>query len=140
MKNAREAETPNTSGRLMGAREIRRRLGSATSAGRPVKASGTGTPSHFQQWKLDADVKKHLRKMTVSWLAEQVQKSDKSKAGAAVSTPLFKLATVYANVWDLSQARWADLIAVPGVGDRGLKHLQKYLEGHEVKLRWNDGD
>lgn len=119
-------------GRKQTSREIRRML---AMEGQPrVPRSKTGTPAHILQWKQEAAVKKHLQKMPTVWLADQLNE----KRETSVSTPLYRLAGTFANVWDLSQARRAELLAVPGVGPKGLAHLQEYLEKFQVQLKWDE--
>lgn len=102
-----------------------------------ARATGraTGRPAHFSDWKRQAEVKRHLQKMKTSWLAEQLQAQ---RHGAA--PVLFLLAKPFPNVWALSQATREAILAVPGVGPKRLRKLQEYLEEHQVKIVWRDGD
>ena len=122
-------------------REIRRLMGQRTSSGRPTKirSGKVGGAARLDKWRHESKVKKHLQALTVSWLAEQVHKA--TDGGPKLSGPLYKLASAYANVWDLSQAARADLLKVPGVGAVGLLRVEEYLTSHQVELKWGeDGD
>lgn len=123
----RPAETPNAPAGKVSERAMRRAFTFPESA-----RTKTGQPTHFLKWKQDAAVKKHLQKMTVSWLAEAVQ----TNVNPRLAAPLFKLAPHYANVWLLSQAERADLLKIPGVGETGLKNLGKYMAEKQVSLVW----
>lgn len=127
----RPAETPNSAPANVSERAIRRAFTFPES-----KRTKTGQSAHFLKWKQDAAVKKHLQRMTVSWLAEAVQ----TKEGTKLSAPFFKLAAAYANVWDLSQAKRADLLNVPGLGAIGLGKVEEYLKSRNVELAWDATD
>jgi len=142
MKRARPVETVNKGGKKLGSREISRRL--MPNVGHVARV-GTGTSSHFAQWKRESPtggwkerkkVEKHLRNMSAVWLAEQLD----AKGGAenlAMGRTLRKLAPSYPNMLVVSQAKRVDLLAVPGVGKRGIEKLGEYLLAHNVTLGWD---
>ena len=107
----------------------------------------TGEPAHIRAWKAEAAakngswkdrkaVKKHLRNMTLIWLAEALDGLGGSE-NLALGRTLRKLAPTYANVLVLSEETdAANLLAVPTVGKRGVEKLEEYLRSKNVPLAW----
>lgn len=92
----------------------------------------TGTTTHFAAWKAEGKVKSILQKTRTAQLADYMEGNDKAASGFA----LLYLAG-FRNVWDLSQAKRADLLAAKGVGIATLGHVEDYLKAQSVALAWS---
>lgn len=92
----------------------------------------TGTTAHFAAWKAEGQVKSILQKTKTATLADSIEGDDRTASGFA----LLYLAG-FKNVWDVSQAKRADLLAAKGVGLVTLGHVQDYLKARNVALAWS---
>jgi hypothetical protein len=102
----------------------------------------TGQPAHFKQWKEEAPVTKYLRNMTLTWLAEAIERRDlkgeERRISYVIGRTLRALQPHYANIWVLSrETDRARLLGRSGVGVVGLGHLEDHLRAHAVKLGWD---
>jgi hypothetical protein len=92
----------------------------------------TGTTPHFAQWKAEGKVKSALQKLKTDRLADDISGADKAASGFA----LLYLAG-FKNVWQIAQAKRADLLDAKGVGIAMLGHVEDYLAARNVQLSWS---
>jgi hypothetical protein len=92
----------------------------------------TGTSPHFERWKAEGRIKSALQKLKTGTLADEIVGNDKAASGFAL---LFLAG--FKTVWDVSQAKRADLLAARGVGIATLGHVEDYLKAKQVDLKWS---
>lgn len=80
-------------------------------------------------------MRKHLRNMTLVWLAEQLDVLGGAK-NLGMGRTLRKLSAKYANVLELSETTAEEILAVPLVGRQGVQTLEEYLRSKQVPLAW----
>lgn len=99
------------------------------TAGHARSSGKSGTPAHVTAWRQEAEVKKHLKTVTLTLLAEKVEDKPTAKA-------FLLLSSQYANAWELSRAKREEVLAVPGVGRSVAGKAHAYLVGFNVPMAW----
>jgi hypothetical protein len=96
----------------------------------------TGTTPHFEAWKAEGQLKSILQKTKTAAIADSLPSAEHNAASgfALLSVGGFK------NVWDVSQASTADLLAVRGIGIVRLGFIEDYLKARGVALAWSAND
>jgi hypothetical protein len=89
----------------------------------------TGTTPHFTMWMADLAMKSALQRTKTLALAEAAKDP---QTGAAYAMA----ARRYRNVFDLSHADEADLLAIKGMGPVRLRALKADLASHNVAVVW----
>lgn len=115
----------------------RRELRALKQTGKRTSRPRTGQPAHFVAWKRDAEIRKHLQKMRVAWLAAQLETKSADERALAKTLIAIGDSTELHNIWDLSRAARSTLLGVPGVGPKTLDKLGEYLLRHQVPLAWS---
>jgi hypothetical protein len=96
----------------------------------------TGTTPHFEAWKAEGKIKSLLQRTKTAAIADSLPSREN---GAAAGFALLSVGG-FKNVWDVSQATTADLLAVRGVGPGRLAYVEDYLNSKGVKLAWSVKD
>lgn len=115
-------------------RQNRRLAKMMAKVGRPPRADGwpggrkwaprrTGQPDWFKSMKHAADRQRFLIKIPTSSLVPEFKNARQFQ-------------DAYPNLWVLSQARYEDLLALPGVGPAKLKDLRAFLSKKNVACKW----
>lgn len=115
-------------------RNLRRLQKHAAKRGRPARDAGwpggrkwyprtTGQPDWFKSMLFKQERQRLLTKIPTSSLVQEFK-------GA------MSFQDSYPNVWALSQAPYADLLALPGVGPAKLKALRAFLSSKNVACAW----
>lgn len=119
----------------------RRRHGKAPSVQRETQprrgvrtGTRTGTTQHFSAWMADLQAKSALQKMKLNQIADSVGDQKVAAAFALLYVGGIK------NVWQLTQAKFADLMAVNGIGVKRLDLVAGYLKSKSVKCGWAEED
>lgn len=93
------------------------------------KRSRTVQPAHFKAWTAGRAAWNYLRGVKTLRLAEAEELSGMPKAIGA-------LAEKFKNLWALSQADRAEVLATPSVGPRSAAKLEAYLAERNIPLAW----
>lgn len=92
----------------------------------------TGTTPHFARWKAEGRIKSLLQRTKTVAVAESLP----DKANGVASGFALLAVGGYRNLWQVSQADLADLLAVKGIGPARLKFVESYLSSKGVQLNW----
>jgi hypothetical protein len=90
----------------------------------------TGTTPHFAMWMADLAMKSALQRTKTLALAEAAKEPQTGAAYAMAAK------AGYRNVFDLSRASEADLLAIRGMGPVRLRTLKADLATNNVAVMW----
>lgn len=90
----------------------------------------TGRTKHFELWMADLQMKSALQRTTLASLA------DRHDVASAASVYALLYVGGFKSVWTLTQATRRDLLAVKGVGPKGLDLVKADLASRRVAVRW----
>lgn len=90
----------------------------------------TGVPRHVAQWHHEAQVKRMLSAIPTTDLINRLE------LDGPMAKSVKSIAERYPNVWELTEARYKVLSALPGVGPKTLSTLKQRLALHQVTVKW----
>jgi hypothetical protein len=90
----------------------------------------TGTTPHFKMWMADLNIRKALEGTTLLSLA------DRETDPVLINSYLLLRAGGIKNVFQLTQAKQHNLLAIKGIGPKKLEHVKADLAKHQVAVSW----
>ncbi len=94
------------------------------------KTGRTGTPKHVAQWHHEAQVRRMLSAIPTTDLVIRLE------LDGPMAKSVASIATLCPTVWDLTQEKRKNLLALPGVGPKTLASLKQKLAMVNVTTRW----